>query len=36
MRLGNRIEDDSRKGAKDAKFGQVEKHFSLHLGSAKG
>jgi hypothetical protein len=26
---GNRIEDDSRKGAKEAKFGATERFFSL-------
>ncbi len=25
----DRIEDDSRKGAKGAKFGEIEKHFLL-------
>ncbi len=25
----DRIEDDSRKGAKGAKFGEIEKYFSL-------
>jgi len=29
LRLGNRINDDSRKGAKDAKFGENRKIFSL-------
>jgi len=29
LRLGDRIKDDSRKGAKDAKFGEIEKYFSL-------
>ncbi len=27
--LGDRINDDSRKGAKDAKFGEIGKYFSL-------
>ena len=27
--LGNRINDDSRKGAKGAKFGEIGKYFSL-------
>jgi len=27
--LGNRISDDSRKGAKDAKFGEIGKYLSL-------
>ncbi len=27
LRLGNRIKDDSRKGAKDAKFGESSKIF---------
>ncbi len=27
----DRIEDDSRKGAKGAKFGEIEKYFLCHL-----
>ena len=29
LRLGNRIKDDSSKGAKDTKFGEIGKYFSL-------
>jgi hypothetical protein len=31
--LGNRINDDSRKGAKDAKFGEIGKFFFFSLRS---
>ena len=35
LRLGNRIEDNSRKGAKDAKLGETRKifFFALRLGA---